>query len=82
MSMKQCMIFGFVKVNNLPITGCQLGPHPLFEKLNCLPKGRHGEATHEKRLLCAQKCTRGGVGWGMVGWVMKGCMSRGKFLKL
>ena len=36
----------------------------------CLPRGRHSEAAHEKRLLCAQKCTRGGVGWG--GWVMKG----------
>ena len=36
----------------------------------CLPKGRHSEAAHEKRLLCAQKCTRGGVGWGGggVGW--------------
>ena len=32
--------------------------------LNCLPRGRHSEAAHEKRLLCAQKCTRGGVGWG------------------
>ena len=32
--MKQCMIFGFVKVNNLLITGCQFGPHPTFEKLN------------------------------------------------
>ena len=29
----------------------------------CLLKGRHSEAAHEKRLLCAQKCTRGGVGW-------------------
>ena len=38
--------------------------------LHCLPRGRHSEAAHEKRLLCAQKCTRGGVGWG--GWVMKG----------
>ena len=38
--------------------------------LDCLPRGRHSEAAHEKRLLCAQKCTRGGVGWG--GWVMKG----------
>ena len=37
--------------------------------LYCLPKGRHSEAAHGKRLLCAQKCTRGGVGWG---WVMKG----------
>ena len=39
----------------------------------CLPRGRHSEAAHEKRLLCAQKCTRGGVGWGGscrggVGW--------------
>ena len=36
----------------------------------CLPKGRHSEAAHEKRLLCAQKCTRGGMGWGWgeVGW--------------
>ena len=32
----------------------------------CLPKGRHSEAAHEKRLLCAQKCTR--VGWGWGGW--------------
>ena len=39
---------------------------------NCLPRGRHSEAAHEKRLLCAQKCNQGwgGVGWG--GWVMKG----------
>ena len=36
----------------------------------CLPRGRHSEAAHEKRLLCAQKCTGGGVGWG--GVVMKG----------
>ena len=35
----------------------------------CLPKGRHSEVAHEKRLLCAQKCTRGGVGWGGVGHV-------------
>ena len=33
-------------------------------------EGRHSEAAHEKRLLCAPKCTRGGVGW--CGWVMKG----------
>ena len=33
---------------------------------NCLPKGRHSEAAYEKWLLCAQKCTRGGVGWGEV----------------
>ena len=32
----------------------------------CLPRGRHSEAAHEKRLLCAQKCTRSG--WGGVGW--------------
>ena len=35
----------------------------------CLPRERHSEAAHEKRLLCAQKCTRGGGG---VGWVMQG----------
>ena len=35
----------------------------LIRLLNiCLLKGRHGEAAHENRLLCAQKCTR--VGWG------------------
>ena len=34
----------------------------------CLPRERHSEAAHEKRLLCAQKCTRGGVGWVMQGW--------------
>ena len=34
----------------------------------CLPKGRYSEAAHEKRLLCAQKCTRGGVGHAVVGW--------------
>ena len=34
----------------------------------CLPRGRHSEAAHEKRLLCAQKCTRGGVGHVGVGW--------------
>ena len=28
-------------------------------------EGDHSEAAHEKRLLCAQKCTRGGVGWVM-----------------
>ena len=50
----------------------------------CLPKGRHSEAAHEKRLLCARKCTRGwggvghvGVGWGGscrggVGWGVVG----------
>ena len=39
----------------------------------CLPKGRHSETAHEKRLLCAKKCT--GVRWGgscRVGWVMQG----------
>ena len=47
----------------------------LYHKDFCLPRGRHSEAAHEKRLLCAQKCTRGGVGWvghEGVGWVMKG----------
>ena len=39
-----------------------------YAELYCLPKGRHSEAAHEKRLLCAQKCTRGGVGWGGVWW--------------
>ena len=35
----------------------------------CLLRGRHSEAAHEKRLLCAQKCTRGGVGGHEgVGW--------------
>ena len=53
-----------------------------YQTANCLPKGRHSEAAHEKRLLCAQKCTRGGLGharlgWGGscrggVGWVMQG----------
>ena len=38
----------------------------------CLPKGRHSEAAHEKRLLCAQKCTRGGVRWGGVGGSCRG----------
>ena len=43
----------------------------------CLPKGRLSEAAHGKRLLCAQKCTRGGVGWvchGGVGWGWGGCV--------
>ena len=41
------------------------------ERFCCLPKGRHSEAAHEKRLLCAQKCTRGGGSCrGGVGWVM------------
>ena len=50
----------------------------LPQNIHCLPRGRHSEAAHEKRLLCAQKCTRGGVGWvghegvGWGGWVMKG----------
>ena len=42
----------------------------------CLPKGRHSEAAHEKRLLCARKMYQGwggvghvGVGWG---WIMQG----------
>ena len=40
---------------------------------HCLPTGRHSEAAHEKRLLCAQKMYQGwgGVGWdgmGGVGW--------------
>ena len=42
-------------------------PIVCFIHINCLPRGRHSEAAHEKRLLCAQKCTRGGVGWGGVG---------------
>ena len=37
-------------------------------QIYCLPKGRHGEGPHKKRLLCAQKCTRGGVGPVGVGW--------------
>ena len=41
---------------------------PFTMWLNCLPKGRHSEAAHEKRLLCGQKCTRGGVGHVGVGW--------------
>ena len=41
-------------------------PVNLVKRLHhCLPKGRLSEAAHEKRLLCAQKCTRGGVGWGV-----------------
>ena len=32
-------------------------------------EGRHSEAAHEKRLLCAQKCTKGELGWGGVRWV-------------
>ena len=43
---------------------------------NCLPKGRHSKGPHDRRLLCAQKYTRGGVGWVMLGWVgyiIQGC---------
>ena len=43
--------------------------------INCLPRGRHSKAAHEKSLLCAQKCTRGGVGYvgvGKGGRVMQG----------
>ena len=35
----------------------------------CLPRGRHSEAAHEKRLLLCPKNVPG-VGWG--GWAMKG----------
>ena len=31
--MKQHMIFGFVKVNNLSITGCQFGPGPFSKSM-------------------------------------------------
>ena len=47
----------------------------MWRFIYCLPKGRHSEAAHEKRLLCAQKCTwggMGGVGHVGVGWVMQG----------
>ena len=30
---------------------------------NCLPKGRICGAPHEKGLVCAQKCSRGGIWW-------------------
>ena len=30
----------------------------------CLPKGRLSEGAHEKRILCAQKCS----GWNQVWW--------------
>ena len=81
---------GFIKVQpcNISIRVDHIDSIPLItylfvhlHKLNfCLPKGRHGEAAHEKRLLCAQKCTRVGwggmghvgVGWGGVGHVMVG----------
>ena len=31
--MKQSIIFVFVKVNNLPITGCQFEPHPFSKSI-------------------------------------------------
>ena len=43
----------------------------ISESICLSTEGRHSEAAHEKRLLCAQKCTRGGVGWvghEGVGW--------------
>ena len=43
------------------------------EVYHCLPKGKHSEAAHEKRLLCAQNVPR--MGWGGyvgVGWVIQG----------
>ena len=40
MSLKQCMIFELVKVNNLLITGCQFGPQPLFKKHNFISAKR------------------------------------------
>ena len=62
-------------VKTLPShTTCMGGKYSeaVFRNLRCgycLPRGRNSEAAHEKRLLCAQKCTRGGVGWGGVGHV-------------
>ena len=38
--------------------------HVVHIKLIVYQKGDIGEAAHEKRLLCSQKCTRSGVGWG------------------
>ena len=42
----------------------------------CLPKGRHSDAAHEKRLLLYPKMYQGWGGVGheevVVGWVMKG----------
>ena len=58
-----------VKIVNIKLgcVGFQWNTISLFLlSFHCLPKGRHSEAAHEKRLLCAQKCTR--VGWGGVGW--------------
>ena len=49
-SMKQCMIFGFVKVNNLLIIGYQFGPHPLSEKHNFI------SATKDTTSSVTNKC--------------------------
>ena len=43
----------------------------------CLPKGRLSEAAHEIQGCSSQKCSRGGVGWGVShrggwGYVMQG----------
>ena len=47
--------------------------------VNCLPRGRHSEAAHEKKApLCPKNVPGVGVGWGWVmkgwgwGWIMKG----------
>ena len=34
----------------------------------CLPKGRHSDGAHEFQGCSSQKCSRGGVGWVMLGW--------------
>ena len=59
----------------------------------CLPKGRFCGPPHEKGLICAHKCSRGGVDHGMVGWVSYAgwgevvhagvrCIMVGSFVKL
>ena len=43
--------------------------YKLFKKIiYCLQKGRLCGPPHEKRVIYAQKCSRGGVGWVMQGW--------------
>ena len=56
----------------MTIIGVCIDTYVIYQGFICLPKGRLSEAAHEKRLLCAQKCTRGGVGVGWGGCVMEG----------
>ena len=73
--------FGFLLHNKKVNSSTEVGPcphrsdHGLINVVNCLPKGRLSEGSHEIQGCCSQKCSRGGGGWVChtgVGWVIHG----------